>query len=228
MTCTVYPGLSLENTILVNFIGKRVDGVVVVPSLAPRTEHSCYEKLAKHRIPFVFSMTLYPGVKVDCVMTDLEEVSYELTRYLKDLGHRRIVFLVSGWTDVPVSSLRIRGYMRAFRESGIRFENDWILPCRHTDFVNGYETTLTFPKDHTPDADIAINDITALGAKRAVKELGYRIPKYISLAGYDDMIFSSIPEIPRTTVKQDISGIAAETVNCSEDGYAGGEEGNTS
>jgi LacI family transcriptional regulator len=205
--------LALEDTILMNFIGKRVDGVIVVPSLAQRTEYSCYEKLARHRIPFVFSTTYYPGVKADCVMTDLEEGSYELTKYLIGLGHRRIVFLVSAWMEAAVSSLRIRGYARAFRDSGIHYEGDCIIPCRHPDFSNGYLTAMDFLKVREPDAIIAINDITALGAKKAVREKGYRIPEDISVAGYDDVIFSSIPEVPLTTVRQNVAGIAAETVN---------------
>jgi LacI family transcriptional regulator len=204
--------LALEDTIITNFIGKRVDGVVVVPSLARRTDYSCYQKLVEHRIPYVFSTTFYPGVKADCVMTDLEEGSYELTKYLIGLGHRCIVFLVSAWVEAAVSSLRIRGYARAFLDSGIRYEEDCIIACGHPDFTNGYSTTLDFLESREPDAIIAINDITALGAKRAVKEKGYRIPEDISVAGYDDVIFSSIPEIPLTTVRQNISGIAAETV----------------
>jgi LacI family transcriptional regulator len=145
-------------------------------------------------------------------MTDLEEGSYALTRYLIGLGHRRIVFLVSRWTEAAVSRLRIQGYERAFREEGIRWEADWVLPCSHTDFLNGYAATLKYLKSETPDAIVAINDITALGAKKAVREQGFRIPDDISVAGYDDVIFSSIPEVPLTTVRQDIAGIAAETV----------------
>ena len=53
----------------------------------------------------------------------------------------------------------------------------------------------------------------ALGVKKAVKEYGYKIPDDISVAGYDDVIFSSISEIPLTTVKQNIARICIETVN---------------
>jgi LacI family transcriptional regulator len=204
--------VALESTIIMNFIGKRVDGVIVVPCLAPRTEYACFEQLEKHRIPFVFTTTYYDGLEADCVMTDLEEGSYLLTKYLIGLGHRRVLFLVSYYPEQAVSRLRIDGYMRAFKNAGIPFENEWIVPCRRPDFSNGYETASKLLKDEKPDALIAINDITALGAKRAIKEKGYRIPGDISIAGYDDLIFSSIPEIPLTTVRQNIGEICCETV----------------
>jgi LacI family transcriptional regulator len=67
-------------------------------------------------------------------------------------------------------------------------------------------------KDRKPDAVIAINDILALGAKKALKELGFRIPHDMSVAGYDDVIYSSISEITLTTVRQPSQEICKKTV----------------
>ena len=145
-------------------------------------------------------------------MTDLEEGSYALTRYLLGLGHRDILLLVSKSPEVVPSKLRIQGFRRAFEERGLALNRKRVVQCEHTDFECGYATTLRILKKGKPDAVMAINDIMALGAKRAIKELGHAIPEEISVAGYDDVIFSSIPEIPLTTVRQDTRQIGRLTV----------------
>lgn len=204
--------LELEARIVQDFIGKRVDGVILVPTIFPRRDLSYFETLRKHRIPFIFSTSYYAGVPCDCVMTDLEEGSYALTRYLLDLGHRDILLLVSKSREVIPSKLRIQGFRRAFEKSGLALNRKRIVQCERTDFECGYATTLRILKNGKPDAVMAINDIMALGAKRAIKELGLAIPEEISVAGYDDVIFSSIPEIPLTTVRQDTRQISRKTV----------------
>ena len=203
----------LENEIIYNFIGKRVDGVIIIPTHMPRKDISYFEQLDKHEIPYVFSTTFYPGIKCDCVMTDLEEGSYQLTKYLIELGHRNIMFLASHYREVAISKLRIEGYTRAFKEAGLKFNEKLIVNCRRADFQSGYSTALEIFRLQKPDAVITINDIMALGAKRAVKESGCKIPDDVSIAGYDDVIFSSIYEIPLTTVRQNIAQICIETVN---------------
>ena len=47
-----------------------------------------------------------------------------------------------------------------------------------------------------------------LGARKAISEAGYSVPKDISIAGFDDVSFASIIETPLTTVKQNIEEIA--------------------
>jgi LacI family transcriptional regulator len=84
--------------------------------------------------------------------------------------------------------------------------------CERTDFECGYASTSRVLKKGKPDAVMAINDIMALGARRAITERGYAIPEEISVAGYDDVFFSSIPEVPMTTVRQDIRQIGRLTV----------------
>jgi LacI family transcriptional regulator len=204
--------LELEARIIQDFIGKRVDGVIVVPTLLPRRDFAPFANLSKHNIPCVFSTSYYPGVPCECVMTDLEEGACALTRHLLKLGHRDILLLVSNNREVVPSRLRIQGCRRAFEELGLALDRRRVVECERTDFDCGYATTLRIVKKGKPDTVMAINDIMALGAKRAIKELGYAIPEEISVAGYDDVIFSSIPEIPLTTVRQNIRQIARQTV----------------
>jgi LacI family transcriptional regulator len=205
--------LGMEEKIIFDFLGKRVDGLVLVPTLMNRTDFSCFRALENHKIPFVFSTAYYRGLESDCVMTDLREGSYRLTKYLLDLGHREIVLLTSPVGSSVPSQLRAEGYKRALRDSGLLFEESNIIECEKADYYNGYETAKGVLRKRKPDAITAINDIMALGAKEAALETGYSIPAEISVAGYDDVVFSRISELPLTTVKQDIARISEETVS---------------
>jgi DNA-binding LacI/PurR family transcriptional regulator len=203
---------ALEDRIIETFIGECVDGIIVVPTQLVRTEFAAYERLRKRGIPFVFSTTYYPGYDADYVMTDLELGSYRLTRYLLELGHQDIVFLVGADRGAPICALRTRGFELAYAERGLVHDASRIVPCARPDFQSGYVESQRLLEGKRPDAVITINDLLALGAQKAFKEAGYSIPRDISLAGYDDVIFASISDLHFTTVRQDIPEIARLTV----------------
>jgi len=203
----------LENAILHNFISNRVEGVVIVPTLTFRRDFQPFKALQSHRIPFVFATAYYPGFAADCVMTDLEEGSYKLTRYLIEMGHRNILLLATEDVQMGQSALRIAGYQKAFSEIGVKPAPEAVVRCKHPDFYNGYSKTREILKNGHPDAITAINDVLALGSRKAVQEDGLSIPEDISVAGYDDVIFSSLSQSPLTTVRQAIPRICKESVN---------------
>jgi LacI family transcriptional regulator len=203
----------LEEKIISYFIGKRVEGVIIVPTISRRTNFSYFKDLDRHKIPFVFATTYYPGVAGDCVMTDLKKGSFQLARYLIGLGHRDVLFLASHDRTVPVSSLRIEGVQRAFAEAGLSGDGIRVVECDKANFSCGYAVTQAELGRGKPDAIIGVNDIVALGAERAVRDMGYSIPGDISVCGYDDVIFSRISEIPLTTVKQDVKQICRKAVD---------------
>lgn len=169
--------LDLEARIIQDFIGKRVDGVIIVPTILPRRDLSYFENLKKHHIPYVFSTPYYPGVPCECVMTNLEEGSYALCQHLLKLGHRDILLLVSNNREVVPSKLRIQGCRKAFEEHGLVLDRRRVVECERTDFDCGYTTTLRIMKKGKPDTVMAINDIMALGGQTGDQGAGVRHPR---------------------------------------------------
>jgi DNA-binding LacI/PurR family transcriptional regulator len=53
-----------------------------------------------------------------------------------------------------------------------------------------------------PTAVCCYNDMTALGAMRAIRLRGLRVPEEISVVGFDDLFFASYTQPPLTTVRQ--------------------------
>lgn len=191
------------------FVDWNVEGVIIVPttSLPEDLGHLYY--LKSIGIPFVFLSTKYHGISSDCVMTDLYEGSYLLTKHLLMNGHKKI-FLITAGRKLLLSSARIEGYANAFREMGLDYKDEWIYETV-PDFKHGCDTANEIVEKR-PDAIVTVNDILALGVLKFLKDKRIKVPEEISVAGYDDLLFASIAETPLTTVRQPIEEICEKAV----------------
>jgi DNA-binding LacI/PurR family transcriptional regulator len=191
------------------FIGQKAEGIIIVPCAQKDCDLGHIHRLGEQNLPFVMATTAYPGIQADCVMTDLAKGSYLLTRHLLERGHRKI-FLISGSRSLVLSDLRIKGYKQAYLERGIPCGEDWIIETT-PNFEHGYEVTPNLLRQR-PDAITTINDVLALGVLKYLKDNRYDVPGSISVAGYDDLLYTSILETPLTTVRQPVQEIALAAV----------------
>ena len=203
--------ISKEQHFISKFIEMQVDGVILVPSSkqAPNTSH--LHMLQEREIPFCYITTYYSDIPAPSIMTDLSEGSYQLTKYLLEAGHKKIVYIVANRT-IPAANLRVEGYLNAYREAGARFSPEWIIIAEPT-FNGGYNSTNAILKgSHRPDAILTMNDIMAMGVLKHLKECKIQVPDGISVAGYDDLIYTSLLETPLTTVKQPMEQMCKKAV----------------
>jgi len=201
-----------EKMIISKFISLRVDGVISVPSHKPVDDFSHFAELQDRNIPLCFITSYYHGIQAPCVMTDLKMGSYMLTKDLLKKGHKSIVYIVAN-LSLPLAELRVDGYRSAFLETGISFDHNWVVTVEDASFDGGYNATKKLIKNFLPDAIFAMNDIMALGAYKCLLEHGYKIPSDISLAGYDDLIYTTLIETPLTTVQQPIQKMSEKSVD---------------
>jgi DNA-binding LacI/PurR family transcriptional regulator len=210
--------LGVSNDIIANeaasiekFKENRVEGVIVVPSVQVKYDLEHLYDLKSSGIPFVFSTTSYLGINADCVMCDLKKGSYLLTRHLLERGHKKI-YLFSGSRTLLFSSHRIEGYKAAFEERGVDRSEEWIKEI-FPNYDSAYAMAETLLKSVRPDAIITVNDVMAMGVLKCLKDNGIKVPGDISVAGYDDLLYTSILETPLTTVRQPIIEIARKSVD---------------
>lgn len=198
-----------EVSMVQRFIEARVEGVILVPTIQPEYDLQHLYQLKSHNIPLVFSTAAYNGISSDCVMCDLGMGTYLLTSHLLETGHRKIYFF-TGNRSTMYSAIRIQGFKKAFIESGIDFKEEWIIESLPF-WTGGYEAALQV-LGNLPDAIITVNDVMAMGVLKCLKEHNVRVPADVSVAGYDDLEYTSILETPLTTVRQPIIEIANKTV----------------
>ena len=145
--------------------------------------------------------------------TDDEEAAYRVVRYLADRGHKNIGLLGGNWSCTQISYRRVLGCQRAFDELSLPFDARRCEPCRYS-FSDAYDTTKRL-LGRCPEltALFCVSDVMALGAIRAIHDLGRRVPQDISVVGYDGIPLSrfSVPRL--TTVRQDTQQLARQGVD---------------
>ena len=136
----------------------------------------------------------------------------EATRYLIELGHRRVGFL-AGRPDLRSASLREAGYRRALADAGLVFDPSLIEIGRYEiDAARSAARTL-LGMANPPTAVFAANDLSALGLLEVAAELGRRVPEDLSVIGFDDIPESSQRAQPLSTIRQPMQRLGAVAVD---------------
>jgi LacI family transcriptional regulator len=135
----------------------------------------------------------------------------EAMSYLLSLQHQRIG-LIYGVALPKLGEDRLLPYQESLLAAGLPVDEKLIAECGPT-IEDGYQAALHLLKlPSRPTALVAINDLLAIGALRAAEDLSLRVPKDLSLVGYDDIPIAKYL-VPRlTTVSKDVVKIGREAV----------------
>ncbi len=122
----------------------------------------------------------------DSVTVNNEEGAMEATRYLIQMGHKRLAMIV-GPQHLTNAKDRLNGFKKAVKEARIHISPEYIQETTF-DKQGGYSKSLVLLRlIPRPTAIFAGNDMIALGALRAIREAGLRCPEDVSLMGFDDL-----------------------------------------
>jgi len=152
-------------------------------------------------VPTVQLMETQCGSSVAAVRIDDKAAAVTAVRHLAELGHRRIAH-VTGRPGSIVAARRIDGYRAAVKQFGADDDPALLVEGQYN-FESGAAAagrllTLTQP----PTAIFCANDASALGALRCCGQLGWRVPRDVSVIGIDDIADSGMAEPPLTTIRQ--------------------------
>jgi DNA-binding LacI/PurR family transcriptional regulator len=142
-----------------------------------------------------------PGYTV--VDTDQALGARQATEHLLRLGHRQVWHIAGPETSFSAAH-RAESWRETLRRAGIAptplLRGDWTAE-------SGYRHGLTLGKRDDVTAIFAANDEMALGAMRALHELGRDVPADVSIVGFDDMEVAASFWPPLTTVRQDFAAV---------------------
>jgi LacI family transcriptional regulator, repressor for deo operon, udp, cdd, tsx, nupC, and nupG len=139
---------------------------------------------------------------LDWVDLDNVRASLGVVEKLAALGCRRIAFIDGSCRADRVCQDRLDGYRQALGKLQIPFDADLVVKGNFK-MDGGYESAkklLALPRP--PTAIFAINDITAMGAIKAVAEAGLRVPNDVAVVGFDDVDMAAVMVPSLSTVKQ--------------------------
>jgi DNA-binding LacI/PurR family transcriptional regulator len=186
-------------------LDQRVAGLVVI---APVESANAALDQVPDDIPLV-TIDGDPARATELVTVDQEAGGYAATKHLLDAGHRT-VWHVSGPADWFDSQGRVAGWRRALTERGL--EPPPLMPADWS-AASGFRAGQVIGRMNEVTAVFAANDHLALGIMLALHELGRRVPRDISVVGFDDVAESAYYNPPLTTIRPDFNAAAAASLD---------------
>jgi LacI family transcriptional regulator len=188
-----------------------VSGYIVAYDLNNLEVEKILLQLASHHNPVITFGSRQMHERVIALKTDDVAGSFAITSHLIKLGHRRIA-LIQPPAGSRVQQDRTTGFLNALRTRKLPVPPEYLARGGFTVTAGqeGARMLATLPEP--PTAIVAANDLVAIGAIAMFKELGWRVPADISVAGFDDVQMAALVDPPLTTIAQPTYAMGARAM----------------
>jgi DNA-binding LacI/PurR family transcriptional regulator len=219
--CTQTPGGVHEDDYVQMLLDRGVAGIIYVSGqhADTTTDPDRYIRLRERGLPIVLVNGYLEGVDAPFISND-DVASMELAlSHLVQLGHTEIGLAVGPDRFVPVIR-KITGYRDSMRSLLGREHVEHLIE-RTLFSVEGGDSAGASLIDKGCTAVVCGSDLMALGAIRAARRIGLRVPEDLSVVGYDDSPLIAFTDPPLTTVRQSVQAMAEAAVHALLDEIAG-------
>ena len=193
-----------------------MDGILLSTCCDPETDGAYIEELRSlciggKRIPVVFFEEA-PGDGLDAVVVDNRRASYEAAKHLIAAGRKKIAYLAAPMRRFAMGKNRYEGYRAALLEADLPVEESLFCEGDYTP-VSGYERMKALLGSSAEfDAVLCGNDQMAIGAMRALREAGQRVPEDVAVMGFDNNFPGTLVSPSLSTVSVPKQGMGKEAV----------------
>ncbi len=195
---------ALEKKAIETFLSARVDGILA--SVAKETvDFGHYKELQKRQIPLIFFDRTNEEMKVPSVVIDDYKGAFLATEHLINNGYERVAH-VSGPQHIKGFQDRFRGYTDALKAHKIKIDKKLIYHGDISIESGKAAVDYYFKLDNIPDAVFAVEDFTALGVIKGLKERKINIPGEFGVIGFANESFGqhitpSLSSVDQQTVQ---------------------------
>lgn len=169
-----------------NILKSRViDGIIIIPT---KNDATYLKEIRDYGIPLILIERVLKNFKVDSIIVDGSLGFYNLTKYLIDLGHKKFGYIARPY-NLSHSIGRFKGFLKALEDNHIDFNKRfWVksMGFGYIDGANAMKKLLS--REDKPTAVLAYGDTAAIGAIKAVRECGFRVPEDVSIASFDNFV----------------------------------------
>jgi LacI family repressor for deo operon, udp, cdd, tsx, nupC, and nupG len=211
--CTQTPGGATEDEFIQTLVDRDVSGIVFVSGLHADTmaRHDRYVRLAESAVPIVLINGYAENVPAAFFSTDDRAAMRLAVSHLTALGHTRIGLAIGPRRFVPVLR-KLEGFLEAMTPV-VGSAEDARKLVEHSLFsFEGGFSAASLLLDRECTAIVCGSDLMALGAIRAARERGLRVPEDVSVVGFDDSPLIPYTDPPLTTVRQPVKALGAAAV----------------
>jgi LacI family transcriptional regulator len=176
-------------------IGRRVAGLAAIVS---EMDPELIEELNQSRIPVVFYDVGKPRHNITNIKVNYKRGIEKVVDYLYSMGHRRLGFVGHHAVLGPINER-----MKAVLDAVARIPSLEVRTAADADTLEGgrQATRALLATGFNPTAIICVNDIMAVGALRELRERGIRVPRDVSVTGFDNVQLSEFCYPALTTVQ---------------------------
>jgi DNA-binding LacI/PurR family transcriptional regulator len=170
-----------------------------------------YHRLQGRNIPYVLINGSRAELSATSVANNDAKAIFDAVQYLASLGHTKIGFSIGPHRFLP-SRQKIAGFRSALEELLGEPDADAHIATSMFTIEGGQSAATELIKaGHT--GLVCASDLMALGAIRAARSMGLKVPEDISVTGFDDSPFMAFTEPPLTTLRQNVPAIAQAAVH---------------
>jgi LacI family transcriptional regulator len=172
----------IEKQNILNLIGMRVDGLLVCVSQLT-TSPDVFKYARKLGIPLVFFDRAIKNIGFSYVVFDDQKGTTDAINQVVNEGYKKIVHF-AGYGNINIGKERRDSYQAALKKNGISVNKKWIIEGGY-EIEDGYKAFETLnSSSNLPEVILAVNDRVALGAYKAIRKAGLKIPEDIGIIGY--------------------------------------------
>jgi LacI family transcriptional regulator len=157
------------------------------------------DSIINSALPFVLIGQPLNRPEMNYVEVENRNGAREIITYLLHLGCRKIA-TITGPLSSPPGFYRKEGYLDALRARSVPVDPSLIVEADFTEADGYYAMQRLIP--YRPEAVFGASDMIAIGAMRALREAGLRVPEDIAVVGFDDIPAAAHTQPPLTTVHQ--------------------------
>jgi DNA-binding LacI/PurR family transcriptional regulator len=200
--CTRSAGGLTEAEYVTMLLDQQVSGVVFCGGLSPE---EC-QQLLQRAVPVVLLNAAVGFTGFPQAYTSDASAVHQAFNHLFSLGHRDIALLVGPRGHIP-SERKAATFVGLAKQAGIAYRIG-----RGLFSFEGGQAVATELLETGVTAMICGSDVIALGAIRAARRSGHRVPQDVSVVGFDDSVFMQYTDPPLTTLRQPVEALARSAV----------------
>ncbi|MCX6321124.1 MAG: LacI family DNA-binding transcriptional regulator [Bacteroidia bacterium] len=201
---------SVEKRNIENLIGMRVDGLLVCNSQETK-DTLIYSQIKRMKIPLVFFDRVVADAGFSSVVFDDRAGAISSLDKVIGAGFTMIAHF-AGFSGINIGKERCEGYRASLEKHGIPVRKDWIIEGGY-ELKDGQSSFMKLlAQGDMPEVIFTVNDRVALGAYKAAKEAGLRIPEDIGIFGYGFSEITDFFDPQLTVINQDPRKMGLEAI----------------
>lgn len=170
-----------------NLVSRGIDGLIL---RGDRHHDELRRLLVAQDLPYVHVGVYEPDKPHASIGPDNAEAGRAITRHLIDLGHRDIGIVAATQLNNDRAQARIRGVREAMAAAGLTVRRDWYVEVNYKLDQAREAARLLLNRPDRPTAVVCGNDVLAYGVLLEAGNMGFSVPRDLSVVGFDDLEWS--------------------------------------